>query len=146
MSIRAHSIFEITQYLNSKTSDTETIDKIIDQLKFNKLLDDSKFAIWFVESYSRSRPKGKALLARLLKQKGISPDTISQVLPSREDEIILAKTLLVKKSHLWKNLTGINYKIKTTKYLQARGFSWDIIERVLKKGYNTEHVSSEDDL
>ncbi len=100
------------------------------------LLNDADFAGWLVASRSRSRPRGKNLLIRELKSKGIAVDEIAKVLPDQEDEVALAQAALKKKLPVFLRLGGREFRAKAGRFLAARGFGWDVIERVIKKGYN----------
>jgi regulatory protein len=102
-----------------------------------KLIDDLKFASWLVESRSRSRPRGKRLLLQELKAKGIPPAEISLDI----DEKSLATQALQKKIRLWQNLPLREFKAKAYRFLASRGFSWDVIEPVIRNLYNDTHVN-----
>ncbi len=62
------------------------------------LLDDQKFARWWVEQRLRFRPKGNRALTAELLAKGIDREIISQVLLSPEQERQLAIKLRGKYS------------------------------------------------
>ncbi|OGD10254.1 hypothetical protein A2397_02680 [Candidatus Amesbacteria bacterium RIFOXYB1_FULL_44_23] len=116
------------------------ISEIITQLKQLKYIDDAKFSSWLVESRSRSRPRGKRLLVREMKAKGISADDIKVEI----DETSLAGKALEKKLHVWKSLPYKEFKTKSYRFLAARGFPWEVIERVTRKLYNGQDVTDED--
>jgi regulatory protein len=139
--VRPHSISEITFFLKRKTSDTDLINQTILKLQDLKYLDDQKFAEWLIDSRSRSRPRGQRLLTQELKAKGIDETTINDNRMTTNDESALAKEALSKKLARWKNLPYRDFRIKASRFLASRGFSWDIIERVIRKGYNDDHVS-----
>lgn len=124
-------------HLQKYTSDTTLINQIISKLEELKYLDDKKFATWLIESRSRSRPRGKRLLIQELKSKGID---VSEE-PINLDEIDLAQKALKKKLILWKNLSHRDFRTKATRFLYSRGFSWEVIEPVLKKAYNKTYVN-----
>jgi regulatory protein len=138
LSIRPRSQKEIETYLNKKTQDRNLINQVVDRLKSAKFLDDAKFAQWVIESRSRTRPRGKRLLIQELKSKGVdvSAEDFSGV-----NEIDLACKALQKKAKSWSYLSANDYRLKAISYLRLRGFSWDAIEKAIKKGYNKEHVS-----
>jgi regulatory protein len=137
LSIRPRSRQEIEKHLHKYTSDSALINQIITKLTDLNYLDDKKFATWLIESRSRSSPRGKRLLLQELKSKGIN---IKEE-PIAVDEANLAQKALEKKLILWKNLSYRDFRIKATRFLYSRGFSWEIIEKVLKKAYNDIHVS-----
>jgi len=99
-------------------------------------VDDKKFASWLIQSRSRTRPRGKRLLLQELKSKGIDAEE-----PVMINEAELAEKALEKKLSLWLKLSHRDFRIKATRFLYSRGFSWDVIEPVLKKAYNKGNVS-----
>ncbi len=141
LSIRPRSTQEILTRLKKYTHDPDLLNRIIDQLKSDKFLDDEKFATWLVESRSRSRPRGNRLLMQELKSKGIDEMTINAHRMTTNDELSLAKQALSKKQKSWSTLTTRDYRLKAIRYLQSKGFSWSVIEKVLKTGYNEDYVS-----
>lgn len=82
------------------------------------LIDDRKFAAWWVDQRVRLNPRGNIALKAELMQKGIDREIIASVLLSREQETDLAQKLLAKK-----NLD----KPRAQRFLLARGFSSDIV-------------------
>lgn len=129
LGIRPRSEKEIRDSLSKKSSDTDLINQIVNRLKSENLINDAEFATWYVESRSRSRPRGQKLLEYELKQKGVMESIVS-------DEKQLAKDALQKKDRSWKNLSERDYRQKAIRYLQSRGFSWSAIEEAIKKAYN----------
>ena len=82
------------------------------------LIDDQKFARWWVDQRVRLNPRGNIALKTELMQKGIDREIIDSVLLSKDQEIDLAKKLLAKK-----NLD----KPRAQRFLLSRGFSSDIV-------------------
>jgi len=140
LSIRPRSSQEILTRLKKYSSDQNLTNRVLEQLKSAKFLDDAKFAQWVIESRSRSRPRGKRLLIQELKSKGIELSTFNSQL-STVDEVDLACKALQKKAKSWSHLSVNDYRLKAKSYLYSRGFSWDAIEKAIKKGYNELHVS-----
>jgi regulatory protein len=136
LSLRPHSELEILTRLRGKTQDESVVLETMQKLRKSNYLDDEKFAVWMVESYSRSKPKGKSLLIRELKQKGISAEIIEKVMSENTDDQSAALLLLSKKQNSLRNLSDREYKLKASRILYSRGFSWSTIETVLKKRYN----------
>lgn len=116
LSYRPRSISEIEFNLRKLDYATpDLINQTIDYFVDAQLLDDQKFATWWVEQRTTHRPKGNIALKSELLQKGIDQSIISSVLLSPEQEQELAKKLLEKKK--------ITNKQKAYKYLYSRGFS-----------------------
>ena len=67
-----------------------------------------------------------------LQQKGIGKNTIEDVLGGVEiDEEKMAREVLTKKAYKWQSLPKEIAKQKISQYLAGKGFSWDVIEKVL---------------
>lgn len=114
------------------------VNVAIAKLKELKFIDDDAFATWYRESRLRSRPMSFRLLASELKKKGITTMNYELITKSEAD---LANNAIEKKIERWKKLPFREFKIKASRYLQSRGFSWDTIEKVLKKRYNDRNVN-----
>ena len=93
------------------------LEAVVPKLIELNLLDDKKFAKWWVDQRLAFRPRGNIALKSELIQKGIDREIIESVLLSKEEEISLAKKLLAKK-----NLD----KPRAQRLLLSRGFSSDI--------------------
>jgi regulatory protein len=132
LGIRPRSSQEILRYLHSKTRDSVLIDRLAGKLTQSKLIDDAEFTRWYVESRSRSRPRGARLLVQELKSKGITYDP--QL--TTDNQVELATAALAQKQKSWSQLTPKDRRPKAIRFLQSRGFSWGTIERTLKKEYN----------
>ena len=95
LSYRPRSIFEIKQKLSRlKYATPDLITQTLDYFINASLLDDQKFASWWVEQRTTHRPKGNIALKSELFQKGVDQSIIDSVLLSSEQEKDLAKKLL----------------------------------------------------
>lgn len=95
---------------------------VIPQLIDLDLVDDQKFAEWWVDQRRTFRPRGNIALKTELIQKGIAREIIASVMLTREEETRLAKKLLAKKKL---------DKVKAQRLLLSRGFSSDIVFRLV---------------
>jgi regulatory protein len=140
LSFRPRSERELYDYLRRKFSkriiDTidapDTIDTVIDRLKHLGYVDDLKFSQWWVEQRQTHRPRGRQLIKNELYQKGISQETINQVLPEDEEsEVGRALQTAKKKLRSYKNLPTPEFKQKMSQYLSRRGFDWETTKEVV---------------
>lgn len=136
LSFRARSEQEIRHYLQKKDADENTIAAVIDRLRQQHYLDDSDFARQWVESRTRSKPKGKRALRHELRQKGISDAAIEQA-TSEIDETNLAWRAAQKARYRWKALDTSVRRQKISAFLARRGFSYDVISDIVAKIENT---------
>lgn len=130
--VRPRSEKEITGWLKRKKVHESLHKELFDRLKRLELIDDAKFAAWWVEQRTTFRPKGKRVLEMELAQKGINREVIREVLSdSPIDEEKMAKGLLEKNEHKWENLPKLKAREKKTRFLASKGFNWDIIEKLV---------------
>ncbi|MBU0619259.1 RecX family transcriptional regulator [Patescibacteria group bacterium] len=129
LSFRPRSPQEVKRFLIKKTQAGPEFKKVIDlvltKLDQRGLVDQSAFAQWWLEQRLRFRPKGKLALKQELRQKGIEPQIIDQVL-AEVDEVQTIRDFYVQK--LAKKSSLISQPKKLIAYLQRRGFSWSAIK------------------
>lgn len=110
------------------------LEQVIERLLTQKFLDDTHFAMWWVEQRARNKPKSKMVLRMELKQKGIPQEIITHVLSSEElhdatDDFAQAKKLVEKKIDRYQELPKQEIYQKLGGFLGRRGFSWEVIKR-----------------
>lgn len=138
LSYRPRSEKEISDYLIKKISQRENIKfhearessviaTVIKKLKKYNYIDDREFARWFVESRTRTRPKGPNHIKIELLQKGIAKDLIEESLAQITNQNALAQQVLGKKWPRLRNLPVFEQKKKVYQYLASKGFDYDII-------------------
>lgn len=131
--VRPRSEKEITDYFRRKKVHESLWESLLAKLKHFELLDDKKFAKWWVDQRQSFRPKSERILKIELTQKGIVREIIDGVLGETEiDEVKMAKDLLERKSYKWKSLEPRIAKQKMAQYLTGKGFGWEIISQVAK--------------
>ncbi|MEK7169076.1 MAG: RecX family transcriptional regulator [Patescibacteria group bacterium] len=130
---RPRSLKEVKDYFRRKEVDISLHQNILDRLTKLELLDDQKFAKWWVEQRLEFKSKSKKDITYELRQKGVDSNTIKNVLDdSGIDEIKIANDLIAKKSYKWQKYEDKVRKQKITQYLAGKGFDWNIINDVLK--------------
>lgn len=139
ISFRPRSEKEIRDYLNKKTSTTES-DKfselIINRLKENNHLDDEKFIEWWIDQRQTFRPRSKFALTIELQRKGIDTDLINRKMAQLFDSKIEFDQVRLLAEKKLKRLSGQPTRIvrqKIGRYLASRGFDWDKIKAVLEE-------------
>ena len=131
--LRPRSEKEIRLWLRRKKVHESLFSKLFDRLNHLELIDDEKFAKWWIEQRQSFRPKPKRILNNELIIKGINNEIIKKVLGEEKiDEEKMARELIEKRAYKWKNLEGFELKQKMSQYLAQKGFSWEIIEKVVK--------------
>lgn len=117
--LRPRSEKEIKDWLRRKKVHESLFIKLFERLRHFELIDDTKFARWWIEQRVEFRKKGKRALVFELRNKGIGADIITAVLADAEiDEPGMALELLTKKAGSWD-------EEKCLRYLAGRGFDWE---------------------
>src|SRR3989337_85402 len=133
--LRPRSEREIRDWLKRKKIHESLHKNLFNRLKRLDLIDDTKFAKWWVDQRQEFSPKSKRILYYELRMKGIDKRIISEVLEEAcVDEEKVARELLEKKSYKWKGLKDYDARQKMSRFLAGRGFGWDIIQRLVKNG------------
>jgi regulatory protein len=113
-------------------SDGDT-EKIIQQLKEDKFLDDERFATYYVKDKFRLNDWGRIKIIYMLRQKGIDENIILSALDQIDDDAYLETcvNLIRTKSSSLKEKNYFIKKGKLFRFASGRGFESDIIHRAL---------------
>ena len=130
VSRREHSRHELMRKLDKRFPETiPLIGEVIDKLIINNILDDERFAEMYLSSRAR-KGFGPKKIEMELGLRRVDSFVISNALEAYDDWIENAKKELKKK---FKGIAPTDYqsKMKQKQFLFNRGFSTQIIERVL---------------
>ncbi len=125
---REHSRAELTRKLSTDGT-LEDIQAMLDKLEQSGLLSDARFAESFVSS--RAARFGTAKLRHSLRAKGVSDEVIAAALPADAD------SEMERARDVWRRKFGAapddraDYA-RQARFLQGRGFSSDVIRKVLR--------------
>ena len=129
LSRREHSKKEIYHKLSHQVSSLELLEKEIEKLIQEGLLDNRRFAEQYVHN-RENRGLGPIRIEKELRERGIERTIIEELL-SEKNWIELAKKALLKKTR--KSLPREKEQIlKLKKFLNYRGFSYIDIEGAFK--------------
>lgn len=133
LSLRDHSIKEISDKLKRKSDNKVEIEEVIAHLKKNGYLDDLSFAGKYV-AYRLGRGNvGHQKIRYELLKKGVKKEYIDQVFATNEyNEVELARDLLEKKSKSLAGLEDFQKRNKLFSYFKNRGFKPETIYKVLE--------------
>jgi len=129
---------EMREYLYKKIRTThwskDAAEEVIKILKEKELIDDEKFIDLFVRDRTAIKPKGKKVLIKELKQKGIKDELIDKYFSKNSlDEESLAFKILEKRWPRFKPLDSKKRFEKSARFLISRGFSFDIVKKTIDK-------------
>jgi regulatory protein len=132
---REHSRAELHSKLQPYVQEGEDLEAVLDDLEKRSWLSDARAATQWVDA-KRGR-FGTQRIAHELRQKGIAENLISDAMPQ------LKETELEAARNVWQRKFGTEpqdakEKAKQIRFLQSRGFSMDVIFKVLR------HVDQQD--
>ncbi|MBL7036425.1 RecX family transcriptional regulator [Candidatus Microgenomates bacterium] len=131
--IRPRSKSEITDWLRRKKVNETIHTGLFNKLKRLELLDDEKFAKWWVNQRLEFRKKSKKEIQFELRSKGISNEVIKNVLDGFEiDEEQIVKDLIKQKKYKWERYEKKVREQKMKEYLMRKGFGWNIISKMVQ--------------
>jgi regulatory protein len=134
LSARPYSEKRLREKLANKFSRDE-ISQAVRRLKSERLLDDVRYAEDFVRTRLVARPRSGFVLIRELMQRGIArseaQDVVNRLVPEQSHEE-LARELLSRKQTMYRGLDEPTRRRRLTAFLARRGFSYEVIQKVLK--------------
>lgn len=132
---RPHSTRELVDWLNRKKVQVKVQEKLLEKLNKFDLVDDEKFAKWWIDSRKQFKFKSKRELQFELRQKGVEGKLIDKVLGKADlDELEMAKKQAEKKLRSLGRYDAQTRKKKLGEFLQRKGFGWEIVKKVLQTG------------
>jgi regulatory protein len=140
ISIRSRSEEEIRSYILKKINrwkvSPEFLEKVMDRLGELGYVDDLKFALAFIGSRNRSRPKGAMLLRMELQKKGLKEDCIKKAQEllktnGSDNEVDLARIAATKKLRSLQRYDKREQKSKLYSFLVRRGFDHTTISSII---------------
>lgn len=134
LSYRWRSEKEIRDKMNEKDYEVDVIDTTINYLYDQNLLNDKRFAETFVRDKINFNKWGSYRIKQELYMKGISNNIIDEILEEYCDsEYDMAMTLANKKISSYKNDDRNSVYRKLGGFLQRKGYSYDVVSKVLKE-------------
>lgn len=134
LSYRERSPKEIEDRLKEKGYSEEVIHRVISDLNETGLLDKKRFARMWIKDRLGFSGKGKRLITLELLKKGLKKEEIEEAFKNSDfDELEIAKKMAERYlSHL-KDTDPLKGRKKLYDYLVRRGFSFEVIEKVLNE-------------
>ena len=123
---REHSRAELARKLAPHAESSQAVEEVLDVLLSRKQLSDERFAE--ERARSLSRKYGAAKIRQDLKSKGVSDEIVDRI-ASAEDEMERARAILARKYRV--PATTREERARRGRFLQGRGFSYDVIKRAL---------------
>ena len=129
---RPRSILEVRNRLIKYGIESEVIEKVISRLQAKNVLNDTDFALLWVENRRTFRPRGKLLLRKELLAKGINDSDIEIAL-SEVDELADARQLAYSKLSKYDGLSLDFLRKKIWSLLSRRGFDYSVVNDLVRE-------------
>jgi regulatory protein len=137
---RPRSEQEVRIYLRRKwdkdREDESLLESIVDKLREEEYLDDFRFAKWWIKNRKAFKPRGKFLISLELTKKGVEKEIIKKAFRevgfAEEDEVKFAEELAEKRFEKYSRFSKLKTRKKLSDYLSRKGFSYQIIKKVLE--------------
>jgi len=126
---REHTRAELARKLAPHAESPEELQAVLDELARRKLLSDERFAVGRSETLARKF--GAARVARELRDKGVADDALARISEG------LRASELERAREVWRKRFGTparnaTERAKQGRFLQGRGFSFEVIRRVIR--------------
>lgn len=132
---REHSRAELAKKLSDHGTQEE-IDSVLNSLQDAKLLSDQRFAAAFIRS--RAERFGTGRLRQELRQRGVEGALAEQELNTDELPAEIERARVVWQKKFGCQPLDAREWSRQARFLQGRGFSSDVIRRVLKEADETQ--------
>ena len=130
LSYRPRSEGEMRQRLRKRGFDTEVIERTVEKLKEQDIINDYAFAIFWKDAQLSHKPKSKRLIIKELVEKKIEEDIIRQVTEGIDDEKN-AYTLGGSRARTLAHLDETSFRRRLEYILSYRGFSYGTIKHTI---------------
>jgi regulatory protein len=133
LSYRPRSRQEVQQYLTGKTIPQDTQERVLTRLETAGYLDDRAFARFWIENRTQFQPRGPHALRYELRQKGIAPSLIEELLRETVDVDAAAYKAASAQNRRLRGLTHREYRQKMGAFLQRRGFGYSTASQIIRR-------------
>lgn len=131
---REHARAELATKLQSRFGPSPLIDEALDWLASLNYVDDARFAEVFVRA-SVQKGRGPERIRRELQQKGVHSELIAQAVGEAETDW-LAEARELHQRKFGAPPEDAKARAKQMRFLLYRGFTLDVVNRVMKGGEN----------
>lgn len=118
--------------------DAEAVERVLDRLQEQGLLNDAQFAAFWVESRDRFSPRGSRAIAQELRQRGVSREMVDEAATPEQDE---ERALAAGRRRL-RSLAGLDFaefRAKLGPFLLRRGFGYEVAREAVRQLWSETH-------
>jgi regulatory protein len=132
---RAHSVFEMRNYLERRASDREAARRVLARLRQERLLDDARYALDFARHRARARRQGPYRITRELRARGVPDQHIEAAVAqafAETDETLLVRKLIERRMRSLRGAFDSRKAASLYGSLLRSGFDAEMIRRELE--------------
>jgi regulatory protein len=133
---RAHSVHEMKKALGRRCEDAEIVKAVVERLKRENLIDDSRYAKQFTRHRTATRKQGEFRIARELRARGVPDKHIETALKDSaetSDPALLVRQRIQRKLRLYRGEIDEKKMASMYRSLIAAGFPSDLVRRELHR-------------
>lgn len=147
LSFRPRSQEEVRRYLRKKETPPDIIEAVLERLQRLDYLDDRSFASFWVESRERFNPRGSQALRNELRMKGVEREIVDETVDDEHDEEFALRAASRKAALLLQtpDIDYATFRNRLGGFLQRRGFSYEIVARVVRALWQEHKENQTDD-
>jgi len=134
LSRRDHSWNELKEKLAQKAYDQDMISEILRDLNQRDYLNDGRYASQVINDEINLKRNGPLLIKNKLVKKGVDINIINELLEEmypEERQIVNCSRVSEKKHKMLHKLDAQSTKKRLISYLAQKGYTWEIIEKIL---------------
>jgi regulatory protein len=105
------------------------VNDVLDELVQDNTLDDATFAEAFAADYTKLKPKGNIFIRRELAKRGISAETIENLIKQRDEKLLVEEFIEKKLARF--DIKNPKEKRKIIQHLLRRGFTPGVVYDVV---------------
>jgi regulatory protein len=130
LSYRPRSEHEIRTRLLRRGLPPDVVGAAVEKLRDDGLVNDAAFARAWVEGRTGASPRGRELLRRELRRKGVDAATATEAVAAVSEEEA-ARRAALKQVRALRGLAYRDFRNRLAGYLQRRGFGYDVIRPIV---------------
>jgi len=132
LSYRPRSEFELRERLRRRGFADDSITAVLDKLKEQGLMDDTKFAQFWKDNRETFSPRSQWLTRSELRRKGVTEDIIEQTTDAIDDDNSAYRLALSKARNLPLSDRQV-FRRRLGDYLKRRGFGYGVINNTVER-------------
>ncbi len=136
LKFRPRSESELKERLAQKGFTETVVQTVVEDLRRKGFVGDAQFARYFAAQQASSKPLGRRLLMSRLKAKGVQPELAKAAVETAmegQDELTLAREAASRRAAALQGLPRQAAERRLFGYLSRRGFSGDVVWKVVRE-------------